>query len=204
MKHIKLNLNRTRIPLKIQKAKNIVVKMTGNTNFTTPAPSLASITTAINKLESSYELAIDGGKSKKAAMRIDEASLDALLTQLAAYVQDITVGDELKILSSGMELKSSPVASQIPEIPGDIQVVLKRNEGEVSLKWKAVKRVAAYLLQINDKHDNENTWTLYDACTKASYTGGEFESSSIKWFRIAALGAKGKSLWSQPVKVTIL
>ncbi len=203
MKRVKLNLSKTNIPLKIQKAKTIVTKMTGNTTFTTPAPSLASITTAISKLESSYELALDGGKTKKATMRTDATALDVLLTQLAAYVQDITAGDELKILSSGMELRNNPSAPQVPETPTDFKTGLKCNEGEARFKWNPVKGAAAYIIQISDTPTDENSWEFYDVITKANYQGGEFVSLTIKWFRVTAVGAKGKSLWSLPLKVKI-
>jgi hypothetical protein len=46
---VKLGFSRLSVPAKIQSARNIVAKMTGNAKFPTPVPTLASITTAVTK-----------------------------------------------------------------------------------------------------------------------------------------------------------
>ncbi|MBV8860139.1 MAG: hypothetical protein JOZ02_24625, partial [Acidobacteria bacterium] len=51
MSKVKLNFDRLSIPEKVARAQQVVAAMTGNTNFTTPTPTLAALTTAINELE---------------------------------------------------------------------------------------------------------------------------------------------------------
>lgn len=204
MRFVKLEFGRLSIPEKIQKARNIVLKMTGNTNFTTPVPALSAITTAIGKLETSHENAMDGGQSKKAAMKVDEKALDVLMAQLAAYVQDASLGDELKILSSGMEVKALPSAPQPLTAPLDARALINGVVGEAQLRWKPVKGAKSYVVERTTTPNDEATWTIFDVSTRGSLHVRGLTSMSVMWFRVAALGAKGRSGFSDPFKATIL
>jgi hypothetical protein len=203
MKTVKLNFKALRVPLKIQKAKNIVSKMTGNANFTTPNPALDVVMNAINKLEISYAASLDGGISKTALMRTDTATLDLLIAQLMNYVQDVTGGNELKILSSGMEVKATATAPQPMPAPLNMKYLTDSNDGEANIKWSPVKGSKAYLIQSSTTPDVETSWAFFDACTSANYTALGLTSHTAIWFRIAALGAKGAGPWSDPLKASI-
>jgi len=50
MAQVKVGADKLPVPDKIQFARQVVIDMTGNANFTTPAPSLASVTTAVTAL----------------------------------------------------------------------------------------------------------------------------------------------------------
>ena len=67
-------------------------------------------------------------------MRIDEDNLVILMKQLVAYVQDASLGDELKIISSGMEVRKLKSASQPLIAPGDARVSINGKAGEVMLR----------------------------------------------------------------------
>ncbi len=54
---VALNLANQPVSVKIAKARHYVTSMTGNANFATPTPTLASITTANNALETSAKSA---------------------------------------------------------------------------------------------------------------------------------------------------
>jgi hypothetical protein len=54
MSKIKLNFNRLPIAQKVAKAEQIVEALTGNTNFPTPSPALATISTGINDLSTAF------------------------------------------------------------------------------------------------------------------------------------------------------
>ena len=84
-KLVSLKLSKQNVPTKIENARHYVTAMTGNPSFTTPSPTLASITTAVNNLETAYNAALGGGKVLKATMRDKEIILDTLLLQLSHY-----------------------------------------------------------------------------------------------------------------------
>ena len=71
-KQVSLKLATLSVPVKIERARHYVTVMTGNPNFITPAPTLASITTAVTILETAFNNAQAGGKALTALMREKE------------------------------------------------------------------------------------------------------------------------------------
>src|SRR5262249_10440379 len=118
MSKVKTGLSGMNVPDEIAFAKQVVVKMTANPNFTTPAPALTAITTAATALENAYTAALAARASSKQAtsdMRDKQAALTALLIAEAAYVQTTSAGDTTKIESSGFDVAKS--ASPIGDLP---------------------------------------------------------------------------------------
>src|SRR5205823_3404061 len=108
MAQVKIGTDGMPVPDKIQFARQIVIDMTGNPNFTTPAPTLASIGTAATTLETAYNAAQTArqvSKAKTAALDTPNGSLDLLLAQLANYVENTSGGDPAKIDSSGFRTR---------------------------------------------------------------------------------------------------
>ena len=73
--------------------------MTGNANFATPAPTLAAVTTAVEALETAFNVAQAArleAKQKTELQNSAEQNADALLTQLASYGRT-SAGDAVKI-----------------------------------------------------------------------------------------------------------
>src|SRR5436190_15734008 len=105
----KIGLAEMPVPEKIQFARQIVTQMTGNANFTTPAPTLASISTAATALESAYNAAQAAYATAKALTSTQddkEAALDLILSQEANYVENTSGGDKAKIESSGFSVRN--------------------------------------------------------------------------------------------------
>jgi hypothetical protein len=193
----KLGFNKLGIPAKIQVSRNIVTKMTGNAKFPTPSPTLASITTATTALETAFEAARDGGKSKTAFMKTQVVALSALMMQLMSYVQQASLGDEVAILSTGMEVKATK--SPPPLMPAPLGLLVTTgNEGAALLKWDPVIRSKAYVIQ--QSADGSTQWTSAGNSTKRSAIITGLVSGSKIWFRVAAIGAKGQGPWCEPTR----
>jgi fibronectin type III domain protein len=201
---------------KVEYAKSIVIDMTGNSNFTTPNPSLAAVTTGANNLDSAITAAADGGKSKTLAQNTKETALDNLLTQLGAYVENIANGDETIIRSAGMDARVGKSAPQIPDAPINVSATTGTEEGEIELKWKGVKNARVYTVEIsNDVSatapttgtttttpvDTRSfiTWTLVDMVTKTKFMVTGLTSGTRYAFRIRCVGCAGKSNYSVKV-----
>lgn len=210
---------------KIEYSRNVVIFMTGNSNFTTPNPPLTSITTAANNLETASIAAIDGGKSKTATMHQKETILDNLLSQLGNYVEATANaaaaagGDAQEvILSAGMDFKRPKNKAPLPLAPAGLtgaSIV----EGAVNLKWKSVKYARAYIIEISNDITAGGvisptlpesgarvfySWTINDVCTKVKFTVSGLTSGTKYAFRIIALGTAGKGAASIPVVVKVL
>lgn len=205
-KLVSLKLSKQTVPTKIENARHYVTVMTGNPNFTTPSPTLASITTAVNALETAYNAALGGGKVLTATMHDKEAILDNLLTQLGHYVEGVANGSETIILSAGMTVK----ASTGPR--GTLGFVIKNGErgGEVKLSTKSQAH-HAYMWQVvldplpdeSAEVDPTHTWELMAVTTKASIVKVDLEIGEKYWFRVATVGKNGQNDWSNPISKMI-
>jgi len=170
--------------------------MTGNTNYTTPNPTLTVVTTAINALETAFEAAADGGKVLKAAVRAKEKILDDLMSQLMEYVANASGGDEQKILSAGFDVKSSSLRSKrMPSIVAGI------NTGEaVCTAITPVRGIkASHEWQYcrdpilpDTRADIENTWIEADVTTAATVTLKNLPAGVKLWFRHRYIFTHGK------------
>lgn len=197
MAKVKLGFTILTIPDKVLKARNTVTLMTGNASYLTPNPPLAAISTAADELETAYNEAADGGKTKTAVMRSKEQELDKLMVQLTAYVQEASNGDELVILSSGLEVAAAKTAPQDLPAPQNLVAEMGTNEGDIYLRWKKVDKAKTYLLQTSA--DGTGNWqTLSTVSTKANAVITGLKSGDKTWFRACAVGPKGNSPWSDP------
>jgi hypothetical protein len=197
MAKAKLGFTILSIPNKVLKARNTVTLMTGNASYPTPNPTLATISTAADELETAYNEAADGGKTKTAVMRSKEQELDKLMIQLTAYVQEASNGNELVILSSGLEVAAPKTPPQDLPAPQNLIAEMGTNEGEVYLRWKKVDKAKSYLLQ--SSADGATNWqTLNTVSTKSNAVIAGFTSGDKTWFRACAVGPKGNSPWSDP------
>ena len=69
------------------KAASIIKSITGNTNYTTPVPTLAVVQTALTAYETALTAAKNGSPEKTAIKDQKRKDLEALLKQLGTYVQ---------------------------------------------------------------------------------------------------------------------
>jgi len=108
MAKIALGLSKLKPEPKIQLAKDIKTGMTGNANTPNPNPSLVTLGATITSAETKLT-AVDALEEQLKAARLDLGNalvaLDAGLTQEAAYVQDVTGGDAIKIATTNMPLR---------------------------------------------------------------------------------------------------
>lgn len=111
---VKLDFIALPIPQKIEYVRDRVGDMTGNSNFPTPDVPLATITTAVNDLETKYLAAQGGGTAQTAAQNASEEALDDLMREEAGYVTRIADGNVVIITSAGFtatQTEPSPVAA---------------------------------------------------------------------------------------------
>ena len=201
MAKVKIGMTDMSIPNKIQRARNIVLQMTGNANNPAPNPRLADVTTAINALESSYEAALDAGSEERAIRDRREEEFDAIIGLLANNVQDVSKGDEIKILSSGFQVRDEAAPSQDLPAPENLKGKTGPNEGEGTLDWKGVRGGASYIIQRSP--DGQNSWVDAGVCTASKCVVRGLDGPGYYFFRVAAVGPKGVGAWSDVVKVLI-
>ena len=201
---LKISLGLSKMPIadKIAKAKMIVKKMTGNANFTTPVPPLLDVTARTTKTETAKTNA-DAAKATSiemtALLHQEEKELDLILTKLANYVEVEANDDAAVIESSGYTpaSKGTPVGT-LPQ-PQNCGITTGDNAGEVDPSCDNVKGAKTYVWQINIVDPvKEGDWKDAITTTKSTCIIPNLVSGSRCWVRVAAVGAAGRSAWSDP------
>jgi hypothetical protein len=185
---------------KIETTRQYVIKMTGNANFTTPVPSLATVTAAVNTLEVAYNNAKTGGQQQTAIMYDKEEMLDKDLNQLAAYVEYTANGDRSIILSAGMNIKKNGKgASYILDAQNG------ENSGEVILTCPSLKG-SAYVWQIKQNPLNttdDGNWNALKTATVAKIIVTDLTPGAKYWFRVSNIVKDVEGDWSDPVSIIV-
>ncbi|OFY87134.1 MAG: hypothetical protein A3F72_16645 [Bacteroidetes bacterium RIFCSPLOWO2_12_FULL_35_15] len=202
---VSLKLSKLSGSEKIEKGRHMVTSMTGNSNFTTPFPTLANVTTAINAYETAYNAAQGGGTVLTAYMHDKEVLLDNILTQLGHYVESSANGIESAILSAGMDIKGKGGNRSVgfTAAPGKVS-------GDVILHAKAIGSRGAFIfektgdvLADGTKAIDSSGWQEIGVSLKANFTVSNLIVGLRYWFRYAAVTKDGQSSWSDPISIIV-
>jgi len=202
MVKVKLELNRKSVAQKIDLAKTIVTKMTGNASFVTPNPALTVVTTAVTNLSTATADVVVARKTleaKYSALTTAETVLDGALTQLANYVENVSNGDEAKILSAGMDVRSSSSASTIPDKVASVNATIGDSAGEIDLSWDKVLGAASYVVETALSDLNPLEWKHMVVSTRSKAEVASLKTGASYHIRVAAVGSAGQGPWSDPV-----
>ncbi len=200
MARVKLGLGVLPIPELIQVCSEIVTKMSGNALYPAPNPSIKEMEDALKALNETYQAALYGGKTLKAEMYIAEKRLRGLMSQLMAYVQTESRGDEAKIISSGMLVMKRSNTQEPMEAPKNLTALHSDGYDNAPIVWDRNKRAKSYCIQQTKTPDVEESWIMRGISTKSKFNVTKLEIGQQYWFRVAAVGPHGQSPWSDPVK----
>lgn len=204
MAKIKLDFKTKSVTDKIEKSEYYVGKLTNNVNFANPSPALADVSAAINALKIARTNAADGGKTLKAIERQKEAELDNIVTLLSEYIQAESKGDELKILSAGMDIrkKAAPIGDLLA--PENLTVENDKTSGAINLKWDSVKGKSSYLIEYSQDVTKDDAWGFAGVSTSTKFTKDKLKPGTKYSFRVAAVGAAGQSAWSNEAEKMVI
>ncbi len=184
----------------VEKARAIIVALTGNADFATPTPTLAQVTAATDAVEvADADVLNNGGKKDYLTRDQRVQELRDLLTLLGAYVQVTSGGDPEKILSAGYGLRKAPEPVGPMKQPGDLQAVANKLVGVIDLRWNSVNGRMFYELQMNPGDPLiEANWLPLNNQSNNMYMVKDLESGKAYSFRVRAVGAAGPGPWSDP------
>ena len=181
-------------------AQQIVTTMTGNAAFPSPAPALATVTTAINDFQTAEAAALARTKGAAATRNAKRKALVQLLEQLKTYVQtvaDASVADgEGIILSAGMAVRKTAIHP--PR-------VFSAEQGDVSGSVKLIASAAAKRASYNWQYsiDGGKTWVAMPGTLQAKTTVAGLTAGTTVQFRYQALTKDGEGNWSQVVSLLV-
>ncbi len=203
---VKLSLDGLTPPEKVLLANTVVTSMTGNPNFPTPNPPLATVTTKATALNTSiggYDTTKAASETALAQRNQDELGLDGALTQLAAYVENASGGDPTKIESAGMAVRAERTP---PAIPGQVMsLVLTEGDfpGTLDAAWDPQRSSKIYELQTSPDPMSEASWVAKGSSTRSRTTLEGLTGGTKMWVRVRAVGAAGPGPWSDPATKTV-
>jgi len=206
MAKIALGLGKLTREQNIQLGKDIKTGMTGNANTPNPNPSLVAMgaltttaetkLTALNAAEAAY---------KAALLACDDAFIahNAGLTLQAAYVQDVTGGDPVKIESCNMPIrKPSTPLGPLGQVL-DLLVKAGANEGELKASWKKLRGAASYEVQVSVDPFTPTTWRGVAPSSKVRTVITGLTSGAKMWVRVRAIGSGDPGPWSDPATMIV-
>lgn len=176
--------------------RNIITLMTANANYTTPSPTLATVTTAVDQFESLVQEASNGDRIVIAARNAARASLLSLVRQLASYVQGQCKGNLAILVTSGFKAVKQKSTSVIPMVPTNPRLLPGPAAGTLLFRFGRGRNVSNFSIQVAD--DSEGPWTDWGLSGKTRVLLEGLTPLRTKWARARANGAAGSSDWTEP------
>ncbi|MBL0311068.1 MAG: fibronectin type III domain-containing protein [Bacteroidetes bacterium] len=197
---VKIGFLKLTVEQKIVRARAVLAAMTGNPNFTTPSPTLADVTTAVDALELAQQN-LPGGPDETEIRDIREQELDVLMSNLQIYVEGEAQGNPEIVLSSGMETRNAQSPIGILLAPETAIAKQGADEGSVKLKWKSVKKNSGY--RVEGSTDPLLGWPMVYQAEKASLKVFDLVPGTKYYFRVATLSRYGYEGFSPVVTIRV-
>jgi hypothetical protein len=197
---VNLSLGTRSITNKVEFGRSVHENMDGNTNFTTPLPSLADLATATDALENAYILRQTGAHQAVTDMHTAETDWDVLMTALAAYVESVAQGSKSIIQSAGMEAKREPVAVGTPAKVVNLKARSLDVAGTIRLSWKPVYGRGSYNVYMAIEGQTGTKYELVAQPTSSRLTIKGLQSGAYYSFKVEAVGAAGKGALSDTAR----
>ncbi len=197
------SFTRLRAALLLLFARNVVTMMTGNPAFTTPFPTLPTVATGLDTLETTAEAALDRSKVAIANRNAAYAAALSLLRQLAAYVDSHSVDDVAVLISSGFE----PVkgATPVGPLPTPYTAYLRQGPISGSIRARTPKVRGAYSYNWRVALDSApNTFLEEVQTTAARYVFEGLTPGETYIVQVSAIGAAGETSWSAVTSIMVV
>ena len=180
-------------------SRNVVSKMTENTNFPTPTVLLKDISDKTAALEVAMEDATNGSQLSRIARNNLVGELKDFMRIQANYVRTVCDGNEISLASSGFALVKTRERQAIPGTPVISEIKMTGIVGQVDLKWNTQKGTRLYQVWMTESDPAvDANWLPVSATSKISATIRHLESYKAYWFCVSAIGAAGEGAKSDP------
>ena len=180
-----------------QTAGFIITKITGNSNFPTPSPSLATLQTALDEFDDAVDAALTRDTDAINIKNEKKEALIELLHLLTYYVLYTSQGNRAIAETSGLKFAKDPAPAPELTKPTNLKVVNSNQSGAMHVSTDAVKRSQAYMHQYTDDATLQN-WSTH-TCTKRKCTIEGLVPGRLYFWRVGVVGPKDQVLYSDVV-----
>jgi hypothetical protein len=175
-------------------ASRILTAMTGNPAYAAPSPTLAALTAARDALLAVVNNADDSSLAR-ATRRQLRPPLALLLRQLAQYVQPISQGDPVVLMSSGFPLQRTPQPAGVLPAPANLRLSRGKLTGQLRARCNVVARAASYQWRIASAQA-PTAWLPADPSSSAHATLSGLTAGTSYVVQVRAIGSQGPGDWS--------
>jgi hypothetical protein len=204
----KLNLDRLNPDEVVSLASTIKTALTGNATFTTPNPTLVALGTLITTAQTKTAAYNTARAALQTLLDDRDAAVEALRAGLraeAAYVENVSGGDPVKIQSAGMAVRAgnAPVGS-LGQV-SNLAVAAGDDDGELDATWDPVRGAKSYQVQTCADPITPAGWKDAAPVSKSRKALTNLPSGVRTWVRVRAIGAKEENngAWSDPAVKTV-
>ena len=200
MAQVELELDDLSAPELIATGNRLISGLAGNPHFPDPKLPLDELKRKLGKLQEAQEA------YRKQRLQINEMKVDlyALMREVkdalnveAAYVQEASDGDAKSIISAHLATERSwhfwPFGS-LPQV-AELSPSIGEQPGEID----RVHAADGYEVQYATDITGDGPWKPCAVATESRITVKDLDPHCRYWFRVRAIGEKGKGDWSDPV-----
>lgn len=185
-------------------AGSILTAMMANAHFSTPAPSLTVLETALEDYREKLEIARRKGSPMDTTLKSQaKAVLADVLVELGSYVKFIAKGDRAIIQSSGFLTSQDHLSGERPSAPQYVQMLNHLGGGELQLKFNKVSNAVMYEYRLAEvsADGTKGEWSDRVPVFNSVKTiiGGLTRRMEYE-VQVRAINRHGISPWSQPVR----
>jgi hypothetical protein len=204
----KLNLDRLNPEEVVALGLTVKTALTGNAAFATPNPALAALGTLITTAQTKIAACNTARAAWQTAGNDRDVAVEALKAGLraeAAYVENVSGGDAVKIQSAGMAVKAAntPLGQLAPVT--NLSVAAGDDDGELDATWDPVRGAKSYQVQTCADPITPAGWKDAAPVSKSRKALTNLPSGVRTWVRVRAIGAKEENngAWSDPAVKTV-
>jgi hypothetical protein len=178
----------------------ILSRMTNNPHFEQTIPPLDTVSAARDAYYAALIQSKEGSKLDTAVKKSKRAALEAVLKQLAMYVQLICNGDAVKIATTGFVVaKKNSIITSLP-VPNGLVVTAGPNSGTLSVKCNTVATARYYEFRYCELLPTGERFWHTIVSTKSKTTLEGLTPGKEYTVQVLVSTAKTKSGWSNEVR----
>lgn len=185
--------------------QHIITRMTKNTDFPTPSPTLAVIQASYKAFIDALAKAKEGSKQDTANKNEKRSELEVNLSNLGNYVNAVANGNIVKLDGSGFPISKLPENIGILPAPDYIHVTDGDNHGELNVEICPVAKALSYTVLYAESPAPENDMDWYNKTfSKSKGTIVGLARGKKYIVKVAATSSEANKLgyynFSQPVE----
>ncbi|MBP1639438.1 MAG: hypothetical protein H6Q17_1021 [Bacteroidetes bacterium] len=184
----------------------LCVKANSISDGLTDNPDFASLATVATQIRSESNALLDlltkmnsGNKQLTVQKRNARAALENTLHTVAYKVQDLSGGDESKILSTGFDVIQKPSPVGLLDQPINVQVKQGKISGSLELSWDVVDHAHSY--EVRCTKNPKTTESVYQitTTTKSKAVVSGLDLGQTFSLQVAGVGSDPRRVWSVEV-----